>query len=300
LNPNENVQILGAGTVVGNLTEVTVISQVLNDNGDSMLDRELGKLLEKYSRTLSKEQSKQVSELLLEFKELFAVSDSDLGHTDRVKHKIETGASRPLKQPPRRTPVSLREEVDKDVENMLEKGIIEPADGHWSSGIVLVKKKDGTTRFCVDYRSLNACTIKDACPLPRIDYSLEQLSGHKWFSTLDLCSGYWQVEIEESDRPKTAFATRKGLYQFRRMPFGLANAPATFERLMENVLAGLQWDIRLIYLDDIIVMGKTFEEMIGNLRKVFQKLKGAGLKFKPKKCTLFAKEVAFLDQKSCP
>ena len=107
-----------------------------------MLDRELGKLLEKYSRNLSKEQSKQVSELLLEFKELFAVSDSDLGHTDRVKHKVETGASKPVKQPPRRTPVSLREEVDKDVENMLEKGIIEPADGPWSSGIVLVKKKD--------------------------------------------------------------------------------------------------------------------------------------------------------------
>ena len=141
---------------------------------------------------------------------------------------------------------------------------------------------------------MNACTIKDAYPLPRIDDSLEQLSGHKWFSTLNLCSGYWQVEVEESDRPKTAFVTRKDLYQFRRMPFGLANAPVTFERLMENFLAGLQWDICLIYLDDIIVMGKTIDEMIGNLRKVFKKLKGAGLKLKPKKCTLFAKEVAFL------
>ena len=108
LNPNENVQILRAGTVVGNLTEVAVISQVSEDNRDSILDRELGKILEKSSRNLSKEESKRVSELLLEFKELFAVSDSDLGHTDRVKHKIETGASKPGKKPPRRTPVSLR------------------------------------------------------------------------------------------------------------------------------------------------------------------------------------------------
>ncbi|CAG2204810.1 unnamed protein product [Mytilus edulis] len=117
------------------------------------------------------------------------------------------------------------------------------------------KEKDGTTRFCVDYRKVNDLTVKDAYPLPRIDDSLEQLSGNKWFSTLDLCSGYWQVEMAEKDRPKTAFASRRGLFQFRQMPFGLACAPATFERLMERVLAGLQWSICLVYLDDIIVCG---------------------------------------------
>ncbi|CAG2224593.1 unnamed protein product [Mytilus edulis] len=130
----------------------------------------------------------------------------------------------------------MREEVDRHNDDMLERGVIEPADGPWSSGIVLVKEKgDDTTRFCVDYRKVNDLTVKDAYPLPRIDDSLEQLSGNKWFSTLDLCSGYWQVEIAEKDRPKTAFASRRGLFQFRQMPFGLACAPATFEGLMESI-----------------------------------------------------------------
>ena len=158
----------------------------------------------------------------------------------------------------------------------------------------MLKKKDGSTRFCVDYRRLNDLTVKDAYPLPRIDDSLEQLAGNKWFSTLDLCSGYWQVEVEESDRPKTAFATRRGLFQFRKMPFGLACAPETFKRLMERVLAGLQWNICLVYLDDIIVVGRNFEEMLTNLRQVFDRLIDAGLKLKPKKCSLFAKSVSFL------
>ena len=100
---------------------------------------------------------------------------------------------------------------------MLERNVIVPCDGPWSSGIVLVKKKDGSTRFCVDYRQLNACTVNDAYPLPRIDDSLEQLSGNKLFTILDLCSGYWKVEVDEQDRPKTAFATKRGLYQFRSM-----------------------------------------------------------------------------------
>ena len=117
-------------------------------------------------------------------------------------------------------------------------------------------------RFCVDYRKLNELTVKDAYPIHRIDDSLDQSSGAQWFSTLDLCSGYWQIELEPEDKPKTAFVTKRGLYQFRVMPFGMCNAPATFERLMETVLSGLQWDICLIYLDDIIVIAKSFDEML--------------------------------------
>jgi hypothetical protein len=131
-------------------------------------------------------------------------------------------------------------------------------------------------------------------PLPRIDESLYQLKGAKWFSTLDLNAGYWQVELDPKDKHKTAFATRQGLYEFNVMPFGLCNAPATFERLMETVLSGLQWQICLIYLDDVIVYGKTFEEMLSNLKQVFQKLRSAGLKLKARKCTLFAKQVKYL------
>lgn len=168
-------------------------------------------------------------------------------------------------------------EIDKHLDDMLERGVIEPSNSPWSAPVVLVKKKDGPYRFCIDYRKLNSKTIKDAYPLPRIDESLDQLRDNTWFSILDPCLGYWQVEIDQDDKPKTAFATRRGLFQFNVMPFGLCCAPATFERLMESVLAGLPWDICLVYLDDIIVTGKAYEEMHSNLMKVFDRLKGLDL-----------------------
>ena len=132
---------------------------------------------------------------------------------------------------------------------------MEPSKSPWASPIVLVQKKDGTTRFCADYRKRNDVTRKDAYPLPRIDTALDTLAGSKWFSTLDLLNSYWQVELEERARQKTAFCTTEGLFQFRVMPFGLCNTPATFQRLMDLVLAGLQWSHCLVYLDDVVVLG---------------------------------------------
>ncbi len=159
----------------------------------------------------------------------------------------------------------------------------------------LSKKKDNTLRFCIDYRKLNDVTIKDSHPLPRIDSTLDALSGSKWFSTLDLKSGYWQVKVATEDRPKTAFPIPGGgLWQFVTMPFGLCTAPATFEKLMEKVLSKLTWKICLIYLDDIIVFSKTFDEHVENLRQVFERLRNANLKMNPKKCALFRKTVSFL------
>ena len=143
---------------------------------------------------------------------------------------------------------------------MLDKGIIEPSDSPWSAPVVIAVKKDGSPRFCMDYRQLNKVTRKDAYPLPRIDDSLESLTGMEWFCTLDLASGYFQVAMEEADKPKSAFTTHKGLFQFNAMPFGVTNGPATFERLMELILCGLQWERCLVYLDDVIVLGKTFED----------------------------------------
>ena len=178
-----------------------------------------------------------------------------------------------------------------DMEN---RGIIQPSKSPWASRVVLVQKKDNTLRFCVDYRKVNELTRKDAYPLPRLDDTLETLSGSKWFSTLDLLSGYWQVEVEECDRDKTAFVTKEGLYEFKVMPFGLSNAPATFQRLMDLTLAGLQWSHCLVYLDDIIVMGRSFEEHLGNLNLVLEWLRDANLKVKPVKCALFQEQVCYL------
>ena len=177
---------------------------------------------------------------------------------------------------------------------MLKKGVIEPSSSPWTSPIVSVKKKDGSTRFCADYRKLNEVTVKDSYPLPRIDDCLDALAGCRWFSTLDLCSGYWQVAMSEEDKPKTAFSTGNGLYQFTVMSFGLCNAPATFERLMEKVLSGLPWEVCLLYLDDIIVHGRAFGEVIKRLRIVLQRLRDAGLKLNPKKCILLQQSVPFL------
>ena len=147
------------------------------------------------------------------------------------------------------------------IDAMLEKKVIELSKSLWCSSIVLFKKKDGSTRFCVDFCHVNAVTRKDAQPLPRIDDTLDVLDSAKWFSILNLASEYWQVEVCPEDREKTAFVISYGLFQFRVMPFGLTNAPATIRRLMEEVLSGLHWSTSLVYLDDILIFIATIEEV---------------------------------------
>ena len=168
------------------------------------------------------------------------------------------------------------------------------SDSPWSSPVVLVTKKDGSQRFCTDYRLVNAATVKDAYPLPRTDDSLSALSGAKWFSTLELASGYWQVPMDPVSSDKAAFVTSSGLYEWIVMPFGLTSSPSTLERLMELILAGLRFETCLIYLDDIIVYGKTFEEELKRLEEVFVCLRSSGLKLKRSKCVLFHKRVTYL------
>ena len=155
-------------------------------------------------------------------------------------------------------------------------------------------KKSGELRICVDYRKVNAATCKNAWPLPRIEDCLNSLSGAKYFCTLDLAQGYHQVPLAEKDKEKTAFSTRTGLKQYTCMPFGLTNSPATFQKLMESILGGLQWNRIVLYLDDVIVYGETFEKTLENLAEVFNRLKEADLKLKPSKCNLFQKQVEFL------
>ena len=232
--------------------------------------------------------------LLCKHSRLFAESDDDLGRTHLVQHDIQTGEAAPIRQPPRRVPEAQREVMDEEVAKMLRQGVIEPGQSPWASPVVLVKKKDGSTRFCVDYRRLNTLTQFDAYPLPRIDETIDSLAGSKFFTTLDLLSGYWQVGLTEAARQKSAFVTRSGLYLWNVMPFGLCNAPATFERLMETVLRGLQWETCLVYLDDVVIFGRSEEELLARMDDVFTRLTRAGLKLKPRKCHLFARQCDYL------
>ena len=148
--------------------------------------------------------------------------------------------------------------------------------------------------MCIDYREVNFCTEKDAIPLPRTDDVLEGLGGGQWFSCLDLASGYWQMQVKEEERPKTAFSTHRGQFQWRVMPFGLTNGPASFTRLMNLALGELTWTHCLVYLDDIIVWAPSFEEHLRRLRLVFDRIRTAGLKLKPTKCQFLKREVSFL------
>lgn len=177
---------------------------------------------------------------------------------------------------------------------MEEAGVIRPSKSPYASQMVVVVKKDGSLRICVDYRKLNLYSTRDAFPLPRIEDALEALGQSKYFSTLDLTSGYWQVEVAEQDKHKTAFSTPMGLYEANRMPFGLQNAPSTFQRLMTCCFGDLNYINLLIYLDDIIVFSKTFEEHLERLQVVFNRLREHGLKLKPSKCHLMKKEVQYL------
>lgn len=233
--------------------------------------------------------------LLNRYSGCFSTGNGDVGRTSEVKHSIPIipGAA-PVKQRPRRLGPAKERLIDTQVEEMATQGFIEPSSSAWSSPVVLVKKKDGSWRFCVDYRKLNAVTVKDAYPLPRIDESLDALSGSKFFSTLDLVSGYWQVELDEDAKQKSAFCTRNGLWQWRVLPFGLTSAPSTFERLMEKVLRGLHWKSVLIYLDDIVIFSSTVSQHLDRLELVLQRLEAANLKLKPSKCELFKREVKYL------
>ena len=239
-------------------------------------------------------EAEKLEETLERHLTVFQKKGEPLGRTDLVQHEIEAGDARPMKQRARRLPLLMREEASKQVVQMSKDGLIEQSTSPWASLVVLVKKKDGSVRFCIDYRKLNAVTKKDAYPLPRIDDILEALNGADCFSTLDLASGYWQVGMEEEAKQKSAFVCSEGLYQFNVMPFGLVNAPATFERLMERVLSGLQWQTRLVYLDNIIIFSRGVAENLRRLEDVLKRLEAAGLKLKPAKCQLMKTSVTYL------
>ena len=242
---------------------------------------------------LTEEEKAALLQHLAPFRRLFTATN--LPAVRNVMHRInvQEGVS-PIRAQPYRQGIAAREEVARQIEQQLADGIIQPSASPWASPVVLVKKANGKWRFCVDYRRLNAVTIRDSYPLPRMDDALDSLSRAKLFSVMDARSGYWQVDVAREDREKTAFITHVGHFEYLRMLFGLMNAPSTFQRLMDVTLAGFKWNQCLVYLDDIIVFANTMEEHFRRLQNVLQRLQDAGISLNPEKCIFLTPKVNYL------
>ena len=236
----------------------------------------------------------ELKTLLKKYQHLFAHDETQLPGTTAIEHVINVTDVTPLRQKAYRVPASLRKALDDKLDTLLDAGIITPSCSPWASPLVLVKKPDNSIRPCVDYRKLNAVTVADSYPLPRVDESMECLSGAKYLTTLDLHSGFMQVPVAEESKQYTAFITSRGLFEFNYLPFGLRNAPATFSRLMQFVLSGLLFHSSILYMDDILVCSKTWKEHLQHLEEIFIRLDHNNLRLKLKKCTFGRGSLPFL------
>ena len=236
--------------------------------------------------------------LLMEYHDIFSLDKNEIGCTDAAEHVIELLDEEPFKEKFQWIAPPLLDEVQEHLQEMLDGGAIRPSQSPWCNVVVLVRKKDGGLRFCIDFWQLNARPKKDSYPLPRMQEMMESMVGGRFFSTMDLKSRFWQVKMSEKSRQYTAFTVGSmGIFEFLRMPYGLCNAPATFQRLMQNCLGELNLTYALIYLDDVIVFSQTEEEHLTRLRVVFECFWEHGLKLKPSKCHFLRKEIAFLGHK---
>lgn len=243
---------------------------------------------------LSCSEKDQLLELLNRFRACFAFSLAELGKTTAGEMTIKLNDDVPVVYRPYRLAIKEKEIVREMVDEMMQNDIVRPSTSAYASPIVLVRKKTGEFRLCIDYRALNKRTVKENYPMPLIDDQLDNLAGYLYYSTLDLASGYYQIPIKESDRHKTAFVTPDGHFEFNRMPFGLANAPATFQRIMNLVLGSSRHKEALAYLDDVIIPSKSFTEGLQRLESVLSLFADAGLTLKLSKCNFFGKKVEYL------
>ena len=294
-NANLSPVKIHAGTCVG-MAEAIDDRDNLKETGKTTSDSSTSWIddIDLSNCSVSESEKCRLVDLLSEYEDVFTTSKFDLGRAHRFTHNIDTGDHQPLAQRPYRIPHSQLDMIDEHIQNMLEKGIIQESNSPWSQPLVIVTKKDGSPRFCVDFRKLNSITKKQIFPMPRVDEVLDSLGDACFFTTLDLASGYWQTPMKPSDMEKTAFCTRQGNFEFKVMPMGLVNASYTFQKMMQLVLSGLQWQICMVYLDDVIVYSKSFSQHLRNLRSVFDRLRTEGLKLQPKKCHFCKPEVLYL------
>lgn len=279
----------GSATPVCSFVDIDV-----NDSVFAMWEGEIPEPKVEYWSKLTKDELHRLQELVNEYRDCFSRGPSHVGCTDLIEHHIDTANARPIRRQPYRVSPVERKVIAEQVNEMLEKEIICPSSSPWAFPVVLAKKKNGEWRFCVDYRSLNDVTVTDSYPLPRLDDVIERLAGARYFSSLDLAGGFWQIPIREEDKQKTAFVTPEGLYEFNRMPFGLKNAPPGFQRLMNRLFGQLIWQYLLVHMDDLLVFSKTFEEHLINLKIVFEILRKANLLLQPAKCGFGLHETGYV------
>ena len=288
------------GTILTDATPVDVPTEQLPENEKSAKSRKrrsyehLKPLMENLSPDMTRREQDELWDLLKSYADVFSTGKFDLGRTSLVSHKIDTGDAYPVKQRLRKTPWAHQDAIREERKDMSEVGVIKEHSGPWCSNVVIVTKKDGSPRFCIDYRKLNELTRKDAYPLPCIETCLDSLAGARYFSTFDLRSGYHQIPMHPESIEKTAFVTQEGTFAFEVMPFGLCNAGATFQRLMDLLMAGITYKICLVYLDDIIIFSRDMKQHMQRCKIVFQRLREAGLKLKVSKCNLVRDSVQFL------
>ena len=262
------------------------------------LDLLLGSVI--VDKALTDKQRTQLRELLLKFEGVMAFDKSQLGICSDIEHIIDTTETRPIQQKYRWLPAHKRAAVNEQVAEWLRLGVIRECRSQWSSPVVIVQKKSldengrPEMRLCIDMRKLNEVTKKDAYPLPNVRDCLDAFGKSKFFTSLDLNSGYLQVRVREQDQEKTAFVTQDGLYCFQFMPFGLKSAPMTFQRAMDYHLSGLKWNTVIVYLDDCVVFSDTFESHLAKLEAVLTRIKESGMTISPKKCSFAMRSVKFL------
>ena len=278
------------GSVVGNVT-----SPDNEGRKQKLIEHLVSKISDSF---LSEEEQDRLLSVIGDYHDVFSLNEGERGETDLVEMNIDTGEAAPTRQAVRRLPFAVRQEVAQQLKEMQDSDVIQPSNSPWASPIVLARKKDGTLRMCVDYRKLNSVTKPDKFPLPRIDDLLDQLGKSKYFSTLDLAAGFWQIRMNKSSKEKTAFVTQNGLFEFQVMPFGLTNAPAVFQRLMQRVISDLNPpegpDFVGVYVDDLLISSRTFEEHLVHLSKVMGRLRSANLKLKLTKCHFVRPRVEYL------
>ena len=249
---------------------------------------------------LEPDQQDRLLAVLAHFKDRFVMNNQRPTQTSLTKMKIDTGDAHAVNQAPYKRAPAEKALIETTIKENEAGKIIRKSESPWASPVVLIRKKDGYFRFAIDYRKLNDVTKKDVYPMPRVDETLDALEGAKYLSTLDLASGYWSVPIQEKDKEKTAFVTHCGLYEYNVMPYGLCNAPSVFCRLMDAVLDGLKWQCVLVFVDDILIFSKSFEQHLVDITKVFLRLKHANLSMKPAKCFFCRPSLAYLGHEISP